>query len=136
AEPPHSREAGKAGLFEKIRGARGTKKESAIGEAEPRHANADIVAQGFHTPDDLVTQHQRKLWMDELAVKHMKIRAAHAASDDFDADLVGLWPGQRQLCRAERLARPVEHHRLHRGWRHYNILRSEGRHATTCQSEW
>src|SRR5262249_40467338 len=58
--------------------------------------------------------------------EHVKIRAAHAASGDLDEDLVGPWHGNRQLCRAERLARPIEHHRLHFGWRHYDILHSEG----------
>jgi hypothetical protein len=65
----------------------------------------------------------------------MKVRAAHPASRDLDEDLVGPWRGDRQLHLAEWLGRPVEHHRLHRGWRHYNILRSEG-HRATCQSEW
>ena len=74
--------------------------------------------------------------MDELAIEHMKIRAAHTASRDLDEDLLAPWHRDRQLHLAEWLGRPVEHHRLHRGWRHYNILHSEGRHATTCQSEW
>jgi len=126
--------AGKARVVAKILAARAAEEASAVGEAEPRHANAladgeasHLVADSFYTPHDLVAEYERKLRMREIAVEHMKIRAAHAASDDFDEDLVGLWPGQRQLCRAERLARPIEQHRLHPGWRHYDILHSEGR---------
>jgi hypothetical protein len=70
--------------------------------------------------------------------RHLRydMRRSAPASRDLDEDLVGPWRGDRQLHLAEWLGRPVEHHRLHRGWRHYNILRSEGRRATTCQYEW
>src|SRR5262245_34701922 len=97
--------AGKARVIAKVLSPRAAVETHSTREAKPRHADADIVAQGFHAPDDLVTQHERKLRMREIAVEHMKIRAAHAASGDLDEDLVGPWHGNRQLCRAERLAR-------------------------------
>jgi hypothetical protein len=71
--------------------------------------------------------------MDELAIEHMKIRAAHIASRDLDEDLLAPWHRDRQLHLAEWLARLVEHHRLHRRWWHYNILCSESRRLPVRQ---
>src|SRR5262249_61111888 len=96
--------AGKARVVAKVLAARAAVEANAIGEAEPRHANAladgeasHLVADSLDTPHDLVTQYQRKLWMREIAIEHMKIRAAHAASRDLDEDLVGPWGGDPQL---------------------------------------
>src|SRR5690242_10943502 len=74
-----------------------------------------------------MAEHERKLRMRELAIEHMEVGAAHAASGDLDEDLVGARLGHRQLRRAERLARPIEHHRLHPRWRHNDVLRCQGR---------
>src|SRR4029453_12826681 len=51
--------------------------------------------------------------MRKLAVEHVEVGAAHPASCDLDEDLVRSGRSHRQLHRAERHARAVEHHCLH-----------------------
>src|SRR6476620_12228050 len=59
---------------------------SAVGEAEPRHANAVASCEALHlgalsvdAPDDLMAEYKRQLRLRELAVDNVQIGAAHPA---------------------------------------------------------
>jgi hypothetical protein len=60
-----------------------------------------------------MAEDERKLGMSKLAVEDVKIGAADAARRDLDKDLLRPGLRHRQLCRAQRLACPIEQHGLH-----------------------
>ena len=63
--------------------------------------------------DDLMSEHERKLRLGQLAVDDVKIGAAHAARLDVDPDLAGPGDGNRKITGDQRRSRPFEDHRAH-----------------------
>ena len=90
------------------------------GRTEPWHADPDADPQGFDAgsdgvdlPDDLVTGNDRQLWIGQLAVDHMQVGAADAASRHAQSDLTGPGLGVGHLRVDQRLARLPQLHGMH-----------------------
>ena len=82
----------------------------AVGPAEPRHAQAAAVLGQAH---DLVAEDERQLRVRKLAVDDVQVGAAHPAGAHLEQQLTRPRLGIGQLRLAQRLSRPVEHHRPH-----------------------
>jgi hypothetical protein len=91
-----------------------------VGVAQPRDADplADLQAphggaDRIDPADDLVPGNHRHLRVRQLAVNDVQVRAADAARQHPDADLVRRRLRIRQLRPHQRGTQSVEHHRLH-----------------------
>src|SRR5579863_2022412 len=114
------RVAGEAGRIAQILAAALAVAALAARMAGPRHADpvadrkpGDARSQRGHDPDDFVARYQRSLRMSELAVDHMQVGAADAASVNVDQQLTGarLWIGHLQVLQNWRAS--VEYHGPH-----------------------
>jgi hypothetical protein len=94
----------------------------AASAAQPRNADTSTDGKTGHAAtdhvdaaDDLVTGDDRQFGIGQVAVDDMKVRAAHAAGANFDADFAIRGLGVRPFNQTKRFPRPFQHHRSH--WR-------------------
>src|SRR6185437_9565773 len=89
--------------------------------AQPRHADAvpdpeaiGVASRFDYGADDLVTRHEMRFRIGQLAIDDMQIGTAHGACPHADDELSGTGYRALEIDRTERPPRLVENHGAHR----------------------
>jgi hypothetical protein len=85
-------------------------------DSSPEPKASGSRALRHHGPYDVVTEDQRELWLTELTVRDVQIRAAHSGAAHLEEDLTGGGSRIGQSARPQRRRWPVEDERTHQRW--------------------
>ena len=82
-------------------------------DAPTEFGNFDSGANGIDNTHDLMTRHERKLWIVEITVHDVKISSTDGTGLDLDPQLARTGPWIIAFDKYERLPDLLENHRFH-----------------------
>src|SRR5262249_1351809 len=112
--------SGEPGAIAKVFAAARAVSADAAGKAQPGDADPvarlkalDSLARAGHLADNRVAGNDQEVWVGELAIDDVQVRAANAAGVHSDQNLIGSWTRYRPIDLAERRPWRVEKHCPH-----------------------